>query len=100
MPDVSSACSELGDPRLATRSPLLLQKEPDTHLSGASRVALMIKNLPSNAGDTRDKGSIPESERSLEEGVATHSSVLAWRIPWTEQPGGLQSIGSHRIRRD
>ena len=64
MPRVSSACSELGDPRLATRSPLLLQKEPDTHLSGASHLALMIKNLPSNAGDTRDKGSIPESGRS------------------------------------
>ena len=64
MPHVSSACSELGDPRLATRSPLLLQKEPDTHLSGASQVALMIKNLSSNAGGTRDKGLIPESERS------------------------------------
>ena len=33
----------------------------------------------------------------LEEGIATHSSILAWRIPWTEEPGGLQSIGSQRI---
>ena len=34
----------------------------------------------------------------LEEGIATHSRVLAWRIPWTEEPGGLQSMGSHRVR--
>ena len=36
-------------------------------------------------------------EDPLEEGLATHSSILAWRIPWTEEPGGLQSIGLHRI---
>ena len=39
-------------------------------------------------------------EDPLEEGVAPHSSTLAWRIPWTEQPGGLQSVGSQRIRHD
>ena len=48
----------------------------------------------------RDGGSIPGSGRSLEEGMATHSSILAWRIPWTEEPGGLQSIGSQRVGRD
>ena len=37
-------------------------------------------------------------EDTLQEGTATHSSVLAWRIPWTEEPGGLQSMGSHRVR--
>ena len=37
---------------------------------------------------------------SLEEGMATHSSILAWRIPWTEEPGGLWSIGSHRVGHD
>ena len=37
-------------------------------------------------------------EVALEEGMATHSSILAWRIPWTEEPGGLQSLGSHRVR--
>ena len=37
-------------------------------------------------------------EDPLEEGMATHSSILAWRIPWTEEPGRLQSIGSHRVR--
>ena len=36
-------------------------------------------------------------EDPLEEGMATHSNILAWRIPWTKEPGGLQSIGSHRV---
>ena len=39
-------------------------------------------------------------EDPLEEGTATHSSILAWRIPWTEEPGGLQSMGSQRVRHD
>ena len=39
-------------------------------------------------------------EDPLEKGMATHSSILAWRIPWTEEPGGLQSIGSERVRHD
>ena len=56
----------------------------------------MVK--PGNAGDVRDTGSIPGSGRSLEEGIATHSSILAWRIPWTGEPGGLQSMGSQRVR--
>ena len=41
-----------------------------------------------------------EWEDLLEEGMATHSSVLAWRIPWTEEPGGLQSMGSQRVGHD
>ena len=45
----------------------------------------------------RDTGLIPGSGRSLEEGMATHSSILAWRIPWTEEPGGLQSMGLQRV---
>ena len=39
-------------------------------------------------------------EDPLEEGMATHSSILAWRIPWTQEPGGLQSIGSQRVGHD
>ena len=39
-------------------------------------------------------------EDPLQEGTATHSSILAWRIPWTEEPGGLQSLGSQRVRHD
>ena len=54
----------------------------------------MVKNLPASAGDMRDIGWIPGSGRCLEEGMAAHSRILAWRIPWTEKPGGLQSVGS------
>ena len=57
----------------------------------------MVKNLPANAGDIRNMGSIPGSGRSLEEGIVTISSILAWRILWTEEPGGLQSIGLQRV---
>ena len=55
------------------------------------------KESPFNAGDV---GSSPRSGRSLEEGMAAHSSILAWRIPWTEELGGLQSMGSQRVRHD
>ena len=58
----------------------------------------MVKNPPANAGDVRDVGSTPGTEDPLEEGVATHSSILAWRIPRTEEPGGLWSIGLQRFR--
>ena len=54
----------------------------------------MVKNSSPSAGDIRDGGSIPGSGRSLEEGIATHSSILAWIIPWTEEPGWLQSTES------
>ena len=57
----------------------------------------MIKILLANAGDIKDVGSIPGSRRS---GMATRSSILAWRIPWTEEPGGLQPIGSQRVGHD
>ena len=52
-----------------------------------------MKKPPANEGDS---GSIPGSEDPLEEGMATHSSILAWRIPCTEEPGGLQSMGSQK----
>ena len=54
-------------------------------------VVLVVKNLPANA-EIRHRSSIPRSKDPLEEGTATHSSILAWRIPWTEEPGGLQSL--------
>ena len=56
----------------------------------------MVKNPLANAGDIRDVGSIPGSEDPLEKGMATHFSILAWRIPQTEDPGRLQSIESQR----
>ena len=64
----------------------------------ASQVALVIKDPPAIAGDVRDMGLIPELGRSSGGHLAAHSSILVWGIPWSEEPGGLQSIGSQRIR--
>ena len=66
----------------------------------ASQVALVVKNLPTSAGDIRDAGSILGWEDLLEEEMATHSSILVWGIPWTEEPDGLQSAGLQRVRHD
>ena len=67
----------------------------------AFQVALVVKKLPANAGDIRDTGLISlGQEDPLEMEMSTHSSILAWRIPWTEEPGGLQSMGSERFRHD
>ena len=60
----------------------------------------MVKNPPTNAVNARDGGPVPVLERSLEEEMATHSSILAWNILWTEEPGGLQSVWSQRVRHD
>ena len=59
----------------------------------APQVALIVKNPPSSAGDVRDVGSISGSGRSPGGGMATHSSILSWRISWMEEHVGLQSIG-------
>ena len=62
---------------------------------GASLVAQMVKNLPvMQETGVQSLG----WEDPLEKGMAIHSNVLAWRIPWTEEPGGLQSMGSQRLR--
>ena len=58
----------------------------------------VVKNSPANAGYAGDISSISGSGRSLEEEMATQSSILAWEIPWTEKLGGLQPMGSQRIR--
>ena len=52
----------------------------------------MVNNLPASSGDLRDMGSISGSGNPLEEEMATHSSILAWRTPWTEEPGGLHTV--------
>ena len=49
----------------------------------------MVKNLSANAGDVRDRGTVPGSGKCPEEGMAIHSGILAWRIPWIEEPGRL-----------
>ena len=64
------------------------------------QVALVIRNPSANAGDARDADSTPGWEDPLEEGMETCSSILAWRIPWREEPGGPQSIGSPRVGHD
>ena len=58
----------------------------------------MVKNLP--AIQETQVRSLGQEGDPLEKGMATHSSIFAWRIPWTVEPGGLQSMGSHRVRHD
>ena len=60
----------------------------------------MVKNLPVSAGDTGDMGSILAWEDPLEEEMVTHSSILAWEISWTEEPGRLQSTRLQRVGHD
>ena len=67
------------------------------HSHGASQMALVVKNPPANAGDIETLVWSLGWEYPLEEGTATHSSTLAWRILWTEESGGLQSLGSQRV---
>ena len=64
-------------------------------LEWTSLVAWMEKNLP-----VMQKTQVQSLDQDgpLEKGMATHSSIIAWRIPWTEKPGGLQSMGSQRVR--
>ena len=57
----------------------------------------MVKKPPANAGDVRDSSSILDQEDPLEDGTATASRILAWRIPRTEEPGGLPSVGLQRV---
>ena len=61
---------------------------------------LVVKNLPANARNISDAGLILDREDVLEEEMATHSSILAWRTPWTEESGGLRSIGLQRVRHE
>ena len=64
-------------------------------------MALVVKNLPASAGGIREAGSRSLGLEDPLEVMATHSSILAWRIPWiSEKPGGLQSVGSQRVGHD
>jgi len=66
-------------------------------MSFPSLVAQLVKNPPA-VQETWVR--FLDWEDPLEKEMATHSSILAWRIPWTEEPGGLQSTGSQRVRHD
>ena len=57
----------------------------------------MVKNLPANAGDIRDAGSIPELGRSPGEELAIYSSILVWEIPWTEDNGFAESDSTEHV---
>ena len=61
---------------------------------------LLVKNLPDSAGDSRNTSSIPGLGRPPEEEMEPRSNILAWKIPWTEEPGGLQSTGPQRVGHD
>ena len=65
-------------------------------LNWVSQVALVVKNPPASTEEKEMQVRSLGREDPLEEGMATHSSILAWRIPWTEEPGGLLSIRSQR----
>ena len=62
--------------------------------------ATVVRNPPASAGHARDVGFIPGSGRSFGGGRATHSSLLAWEIPWTEETGGPRSMGVQGVRHD
>ena len=62
--------------------------------------ASLVSNRKESACDGGDQGSVPGLGRSPGEGMATHSSTLAWRVPWTEEPGGVQFMGWQRVRHD
>ena len=72
----------------------------DAHDQGTSPLTQRVKNPPAKAGDTGEEGQSLGQEDSLEEEMATHSSTLSWKIPWTEEPGGLQSMRSQRVGHD
>ena len=65
----------------------------------SSQVVLVVKNPPASARNARDAGFDPclRQENPPEEEMETHSSITAWEIPWTEEPGGLQSMGLQRV---
>ena len=67
---------------------------------GASQLGLVVKNTIANAGDLKDAHSIPGSGRSPGGGHGNSLHILAWRIPWTEEPHGLPSMGSQRVKHD
>ena len=69
-------------------------------LHWASQVVFIVKNPPAMQETQETRVQSLGGEDPREEGIATHSSILAWRIPWTEEPGVLQCLGSQRVRHD
>ena len=76
-------------------------QKPEKFMAGMERgfrvVGQQVKKLPAMQETQEMPIQSQVREDPLEEGMATHSSILAWRIPWTERPGGLRSTGSQRV---
>ena len=68
--------------------------EEPIQLQPIQQVALVVKNPTANAGDIRDEVPSLGGEDPLEKELATHSSILPWKLPWAQEPGRLQSVGS------
>ena len=74
-----------------------MTKRLSLHFTGLSQGALVVKNLPANAGRRKRLRFHPwVREEPLEEGTATHSSILTWKTPWTEEPSRLRYVGSQK----
>ena len=86
-----------GPPREAHSREFVPPLQSKRQKEEASLPAQKVKNLPARQ-ETRVQSL--NQEDPLEKGMATHSNILAWRIPWKEGPGGLQSMGSQRVRHD
>ena len=84
--------------RLVRQKPV--QCQPSKFGRIESQVVLVVKNQPADTGDIRDMGLIPKSKDPLKQEMATHSSMVAWGIPRTEEAGGLSSTGSQRFGLD
>ena len=102
-------CGQAGAPWLSIHSRSKCKVQSHPHLAGFHVASICPLGFPAgsvgtesawNSGDTRDACSIPGWGRSLEEEMATHSSILAWKISWTEEPSGLQSMGLQRVGHD
>ena len=102
--------SEKGDQdRMATSGSCYYQASPHSCVTnwvavppywGVFQVAVVVKNPPANAGDVDTRVRYLDPEDALEKGTAAYSNILVWRIPRTEEPGGLRSMGSQRVCHD
>ena len=94
----------LFDGKISLKAVVLIPKAElcfcDTVWWMASQVTLAVKNPPISAGDMGDTGLTPGREDPLEKGMAAHTNILAWRIQWTEECVGLQSMDSQSVRLD
>ena len=86
--------------RLCLFQPMSSDLRRPTCAFGACLVAQLIKNLPAKRETPEAWVQSLGQEDPLQKGITTHSTILAWIIPWTEEPSGLQSLGSQRVRHD